>query len=192
MSSDTRSDDFLEDLELAVATGDRLQRLAERLSGTKPRSELRARILESVERTPRFAASVDHVADLLDIPIAAAQRELARLDDASNWLPALTPGMEVCNVRGGPAVADAVSMFIRLTAGTVMPEHEHIGVERGLILQGSCIDGQRTLRAGDLSVMPAGTRHSLVVRGGPDLIYLGIAHHGVRFNELDLYVGPGT
>jgi anti-sigma factor ChrR (cupin superfamily) len=96
--------------------------------------------------------------------------------------------MELLHVEGGPRVKGAITGFVRLGSGVSFPEHEHLGDEEVLILQGSCVDSidHRVSRAGDRVRMPCGTVHSFSVREGPDLVYLAVVGTGLRVNGQEL------
>jgi anti-sigma factor ChrR (cupin superfamily) len=93
------------------------------------------------------------------------------------------PGIEFFWCEGGPAVANAVRGFVKVEAGTNFPDHEHIGDEIVLVLQGSFVDTSRnlTFHAGDSDIMKAGTSHAYTVpAGGPDLLKLSVTQVGLR------------
>jgi quercetin dioxygenase-like cupin family protein len=69
--------------------------------------------------------------------------------------------------------------YVLLITFEVFPDHEHMGDEAMLVVQGSCIDSYGTvMRRGDLIRMPPGTHHEFKALPGPDFIYLGVAMNG--------------
>jgi hypothetical protein len=142
----------------------------------------RERLLADIPANGRFARFAEATAKLLDIGLERAKVLLDRLADDSVFSQEL-PGISFYWCEGGPAVANAVRGFVRVAAGTHFPEHEHIGDEIVLVLQGSFVDTTRGLAfaAGDSDVMKAGTSHAYYVpEGGPDLLKLSVTQEGLR------------
>jgi hypothetical protein len=181
-------DERPDDAELHVADPDLLAhglvQLTEALGldAVVPVSGARERLLAVVPAKGRFDRFAEVTAKLLDIGIERAKTVLDRLADDSVFSQEL-PGISFYWCEGGPAVANAVRGFVRITAGTHFPEHEHIGDEIVFVLQGSFVDPSRglTFTAGDTDVMKAGTSHAYYVpEGGPDLLKLSVTQEGLR------------
>ena len=141
-----------------------------------PPPSLRARVLESARRTSRFVRFAPLIAAALDVDEASASAQLACLDVAERWTPAVLEGvtLELQVARVGPAVADHSAQFVRVAAGTAVPMHEHPGAELTIVLQGSCHDFTQgvTLRPGSEQHMPAGSAHAFDIREGAPFIAL--------------------
>ena len=145
----------------------------------QPVPSMRDRLLASVAVTSRFAAFADQVASLLDVTVEKSRELLARVDDASAWTQTPLEGVSSYDLDGGPAVADALVGFVKVQPGHVFPEHEHVGDEVALIIQGASIEASgRVARRGDLVRMGRGSAHELKALPGPAFIYLGIAQQG--------------
>lgn len=71
--------------------------------------------------------------------------------------------------------------LLRYQANAVIPEHEHIGVEHLLILQGSQQDERGSYPAGTLLINPPATSHS--VQSPEGCMVLAIWEKPVRFNS---------
>jgi anti-sigma factor ChrR (cupin superfamily) len=156
-----------------------LANLAMSLPRTAPSPQVRERVLESISTTNRFEMFAAQVAELIDVTVDKARELVGRIDDAKSWMATHVAGVFSYDLPVGPAVADAVVGFVKLHPGGVFPDHEHMGDEAMLVVQGSCIDSSGTvIRRGDLIRMPAGTHHDLKAQPGPDFIYLGIAYKG--------------
>jgi hypothetical protein len=169
---------------------DGLGLVAGSLAGIPPRPALRERLLAGVAHRGRFARFGPAVARILDVAEDHALRILDRLDDPAAWSTDI-PGLEALWVEGGPRVQGAVRGFLRIPAGIVFAEHEHLGAEHTLVLQGACTDVTTgaLLRPGDEDRMPAGSRHAFATRaGGADFVQLAVAQTGYRLG--DLVVGP--
>ena len=160
------------------------------LPRSKPSPAVRDRVLKSVSTTNRFEKFAAQVATLIDVSVEKALELVGRIDDAKSWMATHVPGVFSYDLPVGPAVADAVVGFVKLAPGAVFPDHEHMGDDTMLVVQGSCIDSHGTLmRRGDLMTMGEGTSHEFKAQPGPDFIYLGIAKNGFKmFGE---HIKPG-
>jgi quercetin dioxygenase-like cupin family protein len=179
----TEPDDTGQDV-LAV-DGELLAALSRALPHAELPPALRGRIMASARPERRLAHHAADVATLLDQDQGRAGELLARLDVPGSWTPGAIEGVLVAPVSAGPEVAGALAMFMRVAAGSRFPEHEHLGDEHVLVLQGRCIDSGsgRTIGPGERVLMTAGTRHAFDVCDGPDLLQLVVIHVGVRFGE---------
>ena len=163
------------------------------LDGTAPRvapASLKGRRLASLKSTRRFAHFEDRVAAMLQLPVARAQVVLRAFDDPGVWVREL-PMAEFFWVERGSALKDAVCGFVRVDRGTTFPEHEHLGRERVLMIQGAMADvvtGER-FGPGDVSEREAGSSHAYVAEdGGVDMVHPVAADVGYRFG--DVIAGP--
>ncbi len=176
-------DPFLADLEdQAVELG----ALALALEDVAPPASLRDAILGAARiegRLDRFAALV---AELLDVSEARASQLLDGIARPESWTEGPAPGVTLYHVEGGPRVAGSVTGSVHMPAGAEFPEHEHLGEEAVLVVQGSFEDGVTGAvhRPGDVVRMPAGSAHSFRARPGPALVYLVVLGVGVRIGEL--------
>jgi putative transcriptional regulator len=191
---DLEADAFLREVRELGAAPDAaatsLLSLSDVLPVQVPPPPLRSRILEgarSEERLQRFATTT---AKFLDVSLEKARVLLAQTVDASAWTVEL-PGVSFLWVEGGPRVANAIRGFMRVEAGCQFPDHEHLGEELVLVLQGGFEDVSRGLvfRPGDVDRMPPGTSHSFrALPDGPDLVQLAVTHTGLR--ALGTFFGP--
>ena len=167
-----------------------LANVALSLPRTVPAPEIRDRLLKSVAVTNRFESYAAAVAEIIDVGIDKAHDLLARIDDATSWMATQVEGVFSYDLPVGPAVANAVVGFVRIHPGHLFPDHEHMGDETMLVLQGSCADsGGSIVRRGDLVRMSRGSHHAFTALPGPDFIYLGVAQGGfLMFGE---HIKPG-
>lgn len=168
-----------DDAELLATTGS---------FSVAPSPRLFERITQTTHLEPRFERHADSVAAMLDIGRTRALELLARLDESTAWEPGLFPGMVLQHAAGGPRVSNAITGFVRLAQGSVFPEHEHLGFEQVLLLQGRCKDGDAIFGPGDTVQMSAGTSHSFQVCPGPDLVYLAVVQEGLKIGGM--VIGP--
>lgn len=145
-----------------------------------PPPELRARVLAAVAADGRFGRFVDRVAQILDVTMARARELLRGIDEPSSWVDGPDAGCDLFHLEGGSATMQAVCGFVRIKPGATFPEHQHVGVETVLVLQGSFRDTLgSTVHAGTEVEMAGGTSHGLLALPGPDLIYLARIFDGV-------------
>ncbi|HHH29279.1 MAG TPA: cupin domain-containing protein [Polyangiaceae bacterium] len=184
----TAPDPFVGELE----DGDRevVAEIASLLEPVDPPTSLRERLLSSTMqgRLARFAAPV---AKLLDVDDARAEALLDGIDDPASWSPSPVPGMVLYHFEGGEKVADCITGFTRIARGGAFPEHEHLGTEYVLVVQGRVRDGVsgEIYGPGDLSIMEAGTSHDLEVLPGPALVYLVVIFDGIRLGGVEFRPG---
>ncbi|HRI11153.1 MAG TPA: cupin domain-containing protein [Nannocystaceae bacterium] len=160
----SRDDDFDLDPEEGLEA---LEALALALPRPSPSPGLRDRLLASVAAPERrLAPFADRLAALFDVAVARASELLAALADPRAW-KALSPGIGLVDVDGGPAIAGADVGFVRVEPGHTFPHHRHLGSERALILRGALVESDgRIFRAGDEARMEAESEHSFAA--GPD------------------------
>lgn len=179
MSTKEHEDEALP--ELTAELGERAAgHLLSASPAAAPSRDLRARLLSTVRVSHRFPDLEARCAELLDLDRASAARLLLSIDDAGSWTEGPRPAVELFHVDGGPAVAGAVTGFVRIACGESFPEHEHLGDESVLVLQGALEDEDGTVyRPGDLAKKPRGSRHHLRATGPVRLVYLAVVREGV-------------
>lgn len=192
----SRVPDDAVDVFLAETTGgdagaiDVLAQLAGELAPSAPSPAARARLLEAAAERGRFDRFAEAVAELLTMDYASALAVLDRMERADDWLP-LLPAARTLPVPVGPALADTWrAAFMRIRAGGCLPDHEHFGRERSLVLQGHCVesgDPARIVGPGEVIDMAPASSHAVRVCDGPDLLVLAVVEHG--FAAGDLVVG---
>jgi len=147
----------------------------------------RARLLDAVASGGRLWRFDEKVAALLDITREAARQLLDLLDTTAIWEHPM-PGVSIYWVTGGPRVEGALCGFLRISPGMRFPEHEHLGDETVLVLQGGMLDPDTgtVVRPGEYDQRKIGTSHVVAVpEGGVDLLMLavvfdGLSVHGIR------------
>ena len=146
-----------------------------------PLPALRLRLEASLDGTHRFDDLEETVADLADLPIDAARRLLLSVDSpASSWDPGPAAGIELLHFEGGPRVRDAVTGFVRHAPGTTFPEHDHVGGERVLVLQGAFEDSDGVVyRSGDVAERGPVSPHSYRAVGPLPLVTMAVVQGGV-------------
>lgn len=187
------SDLALDDLLREGSSGD-LDALVEALAPdaepTRSTTASRARLLDALAETHRFDDLEPEVASLLDLDADAAGRLLLDLDTEAVWEPGPHEHCQLFHVTGGPRVADAVTGFVRIAPASGFPEHEHLGPESVLVLQGAFRDADgRVVVAGELARMPAGSTHAFEVVGELPLLYLAVIQRGVVIGGVPLLAG---
>jgi putative transcriptional regulator len=155
--------------------------LSEALEPAELPTELRERLLRNTQTANRFSDFVGQVATLLDYSADAADTLLRLIDEASSWVLGPSPGSSLVHFDPGPRLGNALTGFVKIAAGMPFPEHEHVGAETILVLQGSYEDSNGTIyRTGDSVVNADGSVHDFSALPGPDLIYLVILGTGIK------------
>ena len=164
--------------------------MAEATVPVAPPASLRDRVMAGAVSAGRFDRFTDAVARVLQVGAEQARGLLARIQQASEWRPDPTGLGQAIWVDGGPALAGAISGFVRFGAGLSFPEHTHLGDEIVLVLQGSFVDhfDGSVVRAGEEVHRPAGSTHGYTVRPGPDLLYLTVLDKGLEVGGV--VIGP--
>lgn len=142
---------------------------------------LAERLARSLDVTHRFDDLEALVAEIGDLPIDRARALLLSLDaPETRWDPGPGEGIELLHFAGGPKVAGAVTGVVRHAPGVRFPEHDHVGNETVLVLQGECVDDDGSIyRAGDVAPRGPGSPHSYRAVGPLPLLTLAVVHGGV-------------
>lgn len=148
----------------------------------------RARLLDAVAQGGRLWRFDEKVAALLDITREAARKLLDLLDTKDIWEHPM-PGLSIYWVVGGPRVEGALCGFLRIGPGMRFPQHEHLGDETVLVLQGAMLDPDTgaLVRPGEYDERKLGTSHVVAVpEGGVDLLMLAVVVDGLSVNGVRL------
>jgi hypothetical protein len=168
--------------------------LALAAGSAEPPPPLRDRILGAIRSTHRFDELEAQLATILDLPAAAVRDLLLAIDGGrkergGRWEDSPMPGVELLHFDGGPAVADAITGFVRIAPGAEFPHHEHVGEETVVVLQGACRDSSGTVHGrGAVVRMQPGTAHSLVALGPIPLVYTAVVQRGLKIGGS--FIGP--
>jgi hypothetical protein len=175
-------DAFGRDVEDAAAVDLGLAYVTTELPDVLPPTGFRDRLLEAALPEHRLVRYAEPIAELLGIELVEAQALIARIDDPSAWFEFL-PGISLLPAPAGPPTAGALRGFVRVRAGMEFPEHEHLGDEAVMIMQGYYSDSKtgEVFGPGQTPRHPVDTRHSFrVFADGPDLLGLVVAQGGLR------------
>ena len=175
-------DSFLKDVAEVPPDERPLVGLTDALPPAAPSASLRNRVLAAAIPAERLAHYLNQITAMLDIEPDDARALLARIDDPSAWFE-LLPGISLLPAGGGPRVHGALRGFVRVRAGVEFPQHEHLGDEAVMIMQGFYADGVtgEVFGPGDTPVHPIDSQHSFkVLSDGPDLLGLVVAQGGLR------------
>ena len=91
----------------------------------------------------------------------------------------LYPGIESKTLLVDPATG-LLTMLMRLTPGTRIPDHEHVLIEQTYVLEGALVCGEGECKAGDYVWRPAGSRHEAWA-GPAGVLLLGMFQMPNRF-----------
>jgi anti-sigma factor ChrR (cupin superfamily) len=99
------------------------------------------------------------------------------------WKPTPTKGIDMKVLMHQPETGLLTALF-RWEAGTVLPLHEHVEIEQTYVLEGSIVDEEGEVRAGDYVWRPRGNRH--IARAPHGALVLSFFIKPNRFLEGDL------
>ena len=97
-------------------------------------------------------------------PHLVGQEMLAELDsryvetDHLPWKPTPTPGIDM-KILLEDKESGLLTALFRWKPGTQLPLHEHVEIEQTYVLEGSIVDEEGEVRAGDYVWRPKGNRH---------------------------------
>jgi len=74
------------------------------------------------------------------------------------WKPTPTKGIDMKILMEQPESGLLTALF-RWQPGTALPLHEHVEIEQTYVLEGSIVDDEGEVRAGDYVWRPKGNRH---------------------------------
>ena len=97
-------------------------------------------------------------------PFLVGQEKLAELDSryvetsGLPWKPTPTPGIDM-KVLLEDKESGLLTALFRWEPGTELPLHEHVEIEQTYVLEGSIVDEEGEVHAGDYVWRPKGNRH---------------------------------
>ena len=100
----------------------------------------------------------------LHTPFLANEAALAALAsryvevDSLPWKPTPTPGVDMKILMQDKETGLLTALF-RWAPGTALDLHEHVEVEQTCVIEGSIVDDEGEVRAGNFVWRPAGNRH---------------------------------
>ena len=90
-------------------------------------------------------------------PLGPLQSRLVDLDRLA-WTPTPYQGIDVKILLKDDATGLMTALF-RWQPGAVLPDHEHVDLEQTYVLEGSLVDDDGEVTAGNYVWRPAGSRH---------------------------------
>ncbi len=90
-------------------------------------------------------------------PLGPLQSRLVEIDKLA-WQPTPYQGIDIKVLLNDETTGLMTALF-RWQPGAVLPDHEHVEVEQSYILQGSLVDEDGEVTAGNFVWRPAGSRH---------------------------------
>jgi anti-sigma factor ChrR (cupin superfamily) len=97
-------------------------------------------------------------------PFLPGEDKLTALDsryvpvDALPWKPTPTPGIDM-KILLEDKESGLLTALFRWQPGTALDLHEHVEIEQTYVLEGSIVDDEGEVRAGDYVWRPKGNRH---------------------------------
>jgi putative transcriptional regulator len=151
---------------------DRVRRAIEAMAKTAGVEQSPAAVLRTVRGLLASPRRLDGYANTLsrffDFGETEARALLARIDVAEEWMEGPDVGISVLPVAAGPRVQTALASLVRLPTGVTLSEHEHVGREELLVLEGGFADSLgHVVWPGETLEMAVGTSHSMWGLPGP-------------------------
>ena len=103
--------------------------------------------------------------------------------DSLPWKPTQCEGVEMKILLEDPDTGLMTALF-RWQPGARLPLHEHVEIEQTYVLEGSILDDEGEVTAGNYVWRPAGNRHDAVAPNGA--LVLGMFLKPNRFLDGDL------
>ncbi len=103
--------------------------------------------------------------------------------DSLPWKPTQCDGVEMKILLEDPETGLMTALF-RWQPGAKLPLHEHVEIEQTYVLEGSILDDEGEVTAGNYVWRPAGNRHDAVAPNGA--LVLGMFLKPNRFLDGDL------
>ena len=103
--------------------------------------------------------------------------------DSLPWKPTQCEGVEMKILLEDPETGLMTALF-RWQPGAKLPLHEHVEIEQTYVLEGSILDDEGEVTAGNYVWRPAGNRHEAVAPDGA--LVLGMFLKPNRFLDGDL------
>ena len=75
------------------------------------------------------------------------------------WQPTRFPGIEIKVLMEDPDTG-LQTVLTRMAPGTVLTDHMHVEIEQSWVLEGSLVDHEGEVTAGNFVWRPAGSRHA--------------------------------
>ena len=75
------------------------------------------------------------------------------------WKPTRFPGIEIKVLMEDPDTG-LQTVLTRMAPGTVLTDHMHVQIEQSWVLEGSLVDHEGEVTAGNFVWRPAGSRHT--------------------------------
>ncbi|WP_187625944.1 cupin domain-containing protein [Pseudomonas congelans] len=89
--------------------------------------------------------------------LGALQSRFVEVDKLP-WKPTPTPGIDMKVLMEEPSTGLLTALF-RWQPGTELPLHEHVEIEQTYVLEGSIVDEEGEVRAGEYVWRPKGNQH---------------------------------
>lgn len=178
------------DAKLATFSN-QLENMALAVPEVQPSKQLKESIFAHIEQSgsQKFVGLTQRIAQFFKLPIQQIEEILETTKDVTLpvWEKAKIEGAYLHHFQAGGDFADAHCGLIYLKPSTKITEHEHLGKEYMLIIQGEVTtsDG-KTHQVGEVAVSPKGSSHTLVSGPDCDCIFAVIAIGGVEFKDLEL------
>jgi quercetin dioxygenase-like cupin family protein len=155
----------------------------------KPSKELKSSIFSYLENkgSKKFSGQINRLVAFFQLPVSRIKEILDTTSDTSLdlWDKARIEGAYLHHFKAGGTLSEAHCGLIYLEAGAEITEHEHLGEEKMLVLQGEVTtsDGL-TYQVGEIAISEKGSSHTLIAGTDSVCIFAVIANGGVDFKDV--------
>lgn len=175
------------DTKLA-AISQQLENIALSTPSVKPSTQLKDSIFSHIEKTgiEKFSGLINRLTSFFQLPVSRIKEVLETTNDTnlSVWDKTTIEGAYLHHFKAGGNLSGAHCGLIYLEPGNEITEHEHLGEEQMLVLQGEVTtsDG-KTYQVGEIAISDGGTSHTLTAGKNSACIFAVIANGGVDFKD---------
>ncbi len=113
--------------------------------------------------------------------LAALASRYVNVDDLP-WTPSKFAGIEM-KILMEDSDTGLLTALVRCQPGARLPLHEHVDIEQSYVLEGSMVDAQGEVTAGNFVWRPAGSRHEVHCPNGALVLAFFLSPN--RFLETD-------
>ncbi len=164
-----------------------LENIALSIAEVTPSKELKTTIFADLQATgsEKYAGFIKYLMRFFQLPKATITTILDSLNDISApaWDKSPFNGAYLHHFKAGGNHADAHCGLIYLKPGTKISNHEHLGEEKMLVIEGEVIiDDGKIYRSGELAISKKGSSHALQAGDNSAAILAVIANDGVNFH----------
>ncbi len=166
-----------------------LESVALKIDSVVPSNKLKQSLFAHLEKSgaEKFSGFIPRLSRFFNLSTERIKEILDSVKDVNLplWDKAMIEGAYLHHFKAGGEISEAHCGLIYLEPGTQITEHEHLGEEKMLVIQGEVTtsDG-KTYLPGEVAISDEGTSHTLKAGKDSVCIFAVIANGGVDFKDL--------